>query len=287
MTIFNVDISSLNIKKELEEEFNFYQDKLNKDCFFIQELINNKSNNLTNFKIEINSTTTKSLEDISSNKFLFKIFLNSLNSNIILFPLNNKLHTNFNNISEFKLLSSFISDLNFEDLYKDCLHFKSLSTKIQKIIKKQSTIKKPKIDKNEKLIEVVNFLKSFYVNENDPILKNKLYKKYSISASYIDSMVKFNNSKKSDFFPFFINENFNTFTNENQNKNEYELLEELKILNPQLPDFLFNFIRFQIGFHIQNGNIGNQYHFCFIDPTLDTIYPFYESFILQRQLSGF
>lgn len=135
MTIFNVDISDLNIKKELEEEFNFYQDKLNKDCFFIQELINNKSNNLTNFEIEINSTTAELLEDISSNKFLFKMFLRYFDSTIILFPLNNKLHTNFNNISEFKLLSSFISDLNFDNLYKDCLYFKSLSTKIQKIKK--------------------------------------------------------------------------------------------------------------------------------------------------------
>lgn len=281
MKIFNVDISNLNIKKELKEQFNFYQDKLNKDCFFIHELINNKLNNSTNFEIEINSTTALSLEDISSNKFLFKIFLNCLNSTIILFPLNNKLHTNFNNISEFKLLSSFISDLNFDDLYKDCLYFKSLSTKIQKIIKKQNTIKKPKIEKNEKLVEVSNFLKSFYVNENAPILKNKLYKKYSISASYIDSMVKFNNSKKSDFFPFFINENFNTFTK--QNKNEYELLEELKILNPQLPNFIFNFIHF----YIEKNHIGNKCHFSFIIPPLDIIYPLYESFILQKQLSGF
>ena len=147
--------------------------------------------------------------------------------------------------------------------------------------KKQNTIKKPKIEKNEKLIDVVNFLKSFYVNENDPILKNKLYKKYSISASYIDSNINFNNSQKSYFFPFFINENFNVFTK--QNKNEYELLEELKILNPQLPNFIFNFIHF----YIEKNHIGNKCHFGFIIPPLDTIYPLYESFILQKQLIGF
>lgn len=266
MKIFDVNISNLNISEELKDEFNFYQDKVNQNFLSVKLHLENK-NKSNLFKFECKFRKVDSLEVISSHKFFvaFLLFINESCLNLSIFD--NKSSTNTQKISELSFLWSLVIDFNFEEFKINIEQLKTLSRKIQKSIKP----KKEKM-KNEKIDEVVNYLKLFYVDENDDSLKGKKYEKFSIIKSNSDSKIKFNNTNKSSFLPIFYTLDYEFDADIEKNK---EVLNDVKQSNKHLPDFLFQFIHsYTCSFYFSHVNI-------------DKIYPFYEETIFKEQLKCF
>ncbi len=277
MQVFNVDVSKLNIKQELKDEFNFYQNKLNQEFLSVKLHFDNqlKLNENKKFLFKGNFRQAKSLKIISSNFFWIKFSLTYCDSTILLFPHENKIDTKLKNISDLSFLADLIEGFNFEEMATYTNYLKELSRKIQKNIK-------PKIQNNsdtEKLNQVGNFFKSFYVNENDDILKNKQYKKISISKSEKDLMIGFNNTNKSSFLPIFFDDDFLQYKEIEHN----ELSKQLLSFNPHIPDFLFD----SVFYYFEKVEGFYQRDFIINKKILNEIYPLYEAFILKEKLKDF
>lgn len=270
MKIFDVNVSNLNISDELKDEFNLYQDKVNQNFLSVKSQIENKRTESYSFNFDYKFKKVDSLEVISSNKFFvaFLLFVNESYLNLSIFD--NKSSTNTKNISELSLLWSSVIGLDFEEFKINIEYLKIVSRKIQECIKPKKT-KKEKM-KNEKIDEVVNYLKLFYVDENDDSLKGKKYEKFSIIKSNSDSKIKFNNTNKSSFLPIFYTLDYEFDADIEKNK---EVLNDVKQSNKHLPDFLFQFIHsYTCSFYFSHVNI-------------DKIYPFYEETIFKEQLKCF
>lgn len=210
MTFFNFSVTDLDIQQKYKDLFYNQQQKVNellkKLDFFIKE---SKST------ISLNFNAPKKLKDISSNSFNISLYV-SYQGTYMRFILNeNKSSNNIDTIENFQKLSFQLNELlshnDLFDIYTKIIEFK-------KTVQKINSILYGKKEKNLSFDSVVNFYKSFYVDENSPLLKDNKFKKYCIVKYNINNMINFREKEAKLFIPIILPEN-NSYQSKDQTTN--------------------------------------------------------------------
>lgn len=198
MTFFNFSVLDLNIPDKYKNLFTQQQEHVNQLLNKLDEFIKSSEHTFS-----LNFTLPKSLKDISGNNFNIYLYASYQGSYIKFLLHENKSVNNIDNIVNFQHLSIQLNELfknnNLFEIYNSIVTLKKTTQKINSLL----YVKK---EKNLSFDSVVDFYKSFYVNENSPLLKDKKIKKYCIIKDNTNNMINFREKEAKLFLPIILPE---------------------------------------------------------------------------------
>jgi len=198
MTFFNFSVLDLNIPDKYKNLFVQQQEYANQLLNKLDEFIKNSKHTFS-----LNFTLPKSLKDISGNNFNISLYTSYQGSYIKFLLHENKSGNNIDNIENFQQLSIQLNELfknnNLFDIYNSIVALKKTTQKINSLLYAQT-------EKNLSFHSVVDFYKSFYVNDNSPLLKDKKIRKYCIIKDNTNNMINFREKEAKLFLPIILPE---------------------------------------------------------------------------------
>ncbi len=230
MTFFNFSVNDLDIQQKYKELFDTQQQKVNELLYKLERFIQESEST-----ISLNFNAPKTLKDISSNSFNISLYA-SYQGTYMKFILNeNKSGNNIDAIENFQKLSFQLNELlshnDLFDIYTKIMDFK-------KTVQKINSLLYAKKEKNTFLDTVSKIIKSFYVDENSELLKNKQFIKYCCFKDNINNMLIFREKEAKLFLPIFIPTNHLYKTSKEAEYFLEDYKQEFFILNKHISDFI-------------------------------------------------